>query len=184
MVVESRPGRATAFNAGLARRLFSIYHLLFTLQQPFRRVHANEPGGDVYLDADALGQWDEVFAPRFVAYDEDGGLSAGVEHLAHGAHVPPPDRLDAAAFELPVVELALFQLDRLGLRHGQLAARERGGRLRRVEALELEDDAVAVEPVTFERQPLAPAAGEDRDEFVNPLEALGEVGQKLTGDLA
>ena len=65
----------------------------------------------------------EVLARPLVEYDEDGRLAACVEHLAHRAHFNAFDRLDAAAFELPVVELALFQLDRLRLGDGQLAAR-------------------------------------------------------------
>src|ERR1044072_6102463 len=160
---------------------FTIYHL--HLYQLVRRVHADELRVNVYLDADALGERDEVLALLLVTDDEHGRLATGVEHLAAGAAFQAPDRLDAAAFQLPVVELALFQLDRLRFGDGQLAARERRGRLRTVEAFELQDDAVAVEPVAFELEAPPLPVGEDRDDLFEPVEALGEVGQEGTGYL-
>src|SRR5919112_5439741 len=162
MVVESRRGRAITSNTATARRLFTIYHLLFTLQQAFRRVHAYQLRARVYLDADALGERDEVFAALPVAYDEHVGLAARVQDLSDCAERTALDCLGAAAFELPVVELALFQLDRLRLRDRELAARERRGLLGRVVAAELQHDAVAVEPVAFQSQPRAPPARKDR----------------------
>src|ERR1043165_3680787 len=171
-------------HADNAQPLFTIYHLLFTLQESFRRVHADELTRYVYPDADALGERDEVFSAVVVADDEDGRFAAGVEHLEDRAQPSAPDRLDAAPFELPVVERALFERDRFRLGHGQLAARERGGLFRRVKALELQDDAVAVRPLAFELEPAALAVGEDRDQLREALEAFGEVGQKVCRDLA
>src|ERR1044072_6340336 len=132
IVVEQLRRRTLSLDAVGSRPPFTIYHSLFTLQKSFRRVHAYELGVGVYLDADALGECDEVFAFALVAYDEHVGLAARVQDLSHSAELSSLDRLGAAAFELPVVELALFELDRLRLGDCQLTARERGRILGRV----------------------------------------------------
>ena len=53
------------------------------------------------------------FNAAFVADDENRRFAARVQNLANGSDFPALDRLDVAVFQLPVVELALFKLDRL-----------------------------------------------------------------------
>src|SRR3954464_2741901 len=127
MVIESRRSRAMTIQhrnrpTTIDHLPSTIHHLLFTLQKSFRRVHSYELGVRVYLDADAHGERDEVFAFRLVAYDEHGGLASRVQHLSDCAERAALDGLSAAAFELPVVELALFKLDRLRRGDCKLAA--------------------------------------------------------------
>src|SRR5215213_230530 len=113
------------------------------LQQAFRRVYADEFFFDVNENADVFRHRDQVLAPAF-AVDHQHLDAASAHHLAHRAEPLAPYGLDATAREFPLVELILFKLDALRLRHGELAADELRRLFGGVVARELEDDALAV----------------------------------------